>query len=93
MNQLCLKHYFHPLMEGRTSIKVVCDAHNWMAGWWVSMDQPYYAVTDEGGNFKITDLPPGDYDVDVWHEVLGKKTEKVTIKPMEETKVSWELSK
>jgi len=26
MNQLCLEHYFHPLMKGRTSIKVVCDA-------------------------------------------------------------------
>jgi Domain of unknown function(DUF2779) len=26
MNQLCLKHYFHPLMRGRTSIKSVCDA-------------------------------------------------------------------
>jgi hypothetical protein len=26
VNQLCLKHYFHPLMKGRTSIKVVCDA-------------------------------------------------------------------
>jgi hypothetical protein len=26
MNQLCLKHYFHPLMKGRTSIKIVCDA-------------------------------------------------------------------
>lgn len=26
MNQLTVKHYFHPLMKGRTSIKVVCDA-------------------------------------------------------------------
>jgi len=26
MNQLCLKHYFNPLMKGRTSIKAVCDA-------------------------------------------------------------------
>jgi hypothetical protein len=26
MNQLTLKHYFHPLMKGRTSIKIVCDA-------------------------------------------------------------------
>jgi hypothetical protein len=26
MNQLCLKHYFHPLMKGRTSVKIVCDA-------------------------------------------------------------------
>src|ERR1035437_328239 len=26
MNQLTVKHFFHPLMKGRTSIKVVCDA-------------------------------------------------------------------
>jgi len=26
LNQLTVKHYFHPLMKGRTSIKVVCDA-------------------------------------------------------------------
>ncbi len=26
MNRLSLQHYFHPLMKGRTSIKVVCDA-------------------------------------------------------------------
>jgi hypothetical protein len=26
LNQLTLKHYFHPLMKGRTSIKVVVDA-------------------------------------------------------------------
>lgn len=74
-------------------IKVVCDAHNWMSGYWISMDQPYYAVTDASGNFKITDLPAGDYEVDVWHETLGKKTEKVTIKAKEDTKVAWELSK
>lgn len=74
-------------------IKVVCDAHNWMSGYWISMDQPYYAVTDASGNFKITDLPAGDYEVDIWHETLGKKTEKVSIKAKEDTKVAWELSK
>lgn len=26
MNRLTEQHYFHPLMNGRTSIKVVCDA-------------------------------------------------------------------
>lgn len=26
MNRLTVKHYFHPLMKGRTSIKIVCDA-------------------------------------------------------------------
>ncbi|NND71357.1 MAG: DUF2779 domain-containing protein, partial [Rhodothermales bacterium] len=26
MNKLCLSHYFHPIMKGKTSIKNVCDA-------------------------------------------------------------------
>ena len=61
-------------------IAVKCDAHPWMHAYWLSMDQPYYAVTDADGNFKIADLPPGDYEVEVWQGELGKKTEKVTIK-------------
>lgn len=74
-------------------IAVKCDAHPWMHAYWMSMDQPYYAVTDANGAFKITDLPPGDYEVEVWHATLGKKTEKVTIKAKEDTKVDWSLSK
>ena len=74
-------------------IKIQCDAHGWMSAYWLSMDQPYFAVTGADGSFKIADLPAGDYEVEVWHEVLGKRTEKVSIKPKEETKVAWELSK
>lgn len=74
-------------------IAVKCDAHPWMHAYWLSMDQPYYAVTDATGAFKITDLPPGDYEVEVWHPILGKKTEKVSVKAKEDTKVDWSLSK
>ena len=44
-------------------------------------------------NFKITDLPPGDYEVEIWQGELGKKTEKVTIKAKEDTKVGWSMGK
>jgi plastocyanin len=74
-------------------IAVKCDAHPWMHAYWLSMDQPYYAVTDEAGTFKITDIPPGDYEVEIWQGELGKKTEKVTIKPKEDTKVDWSMTK
>jgi plastocyanin len=74
-------------------IQVKCDVHGWMSAYWISQDHPYYAVTDQTGGFKIADLPPGDYEVEIWQEKLGKKTEKVSIKPKEETKVSWELGK
>lgn len=74
-------------------IAVKCDAHPWMHAYWLSMDQPYYAVTGADGAFTITDLPPGDYEVEVWHGELGKKSEKVTIKAKEDTKVEWSMGK
>jgi plastocyanin len=74
-------------------IKVQCDAHGWMSGFWLSMDQPYYAVTDASGAFKIAGVPPGDYEVEIWQETLGKKTEKATVKAKEDTKVAWTMAK
>lgn len=29
---------------------------------------PYYAVTDENGQFELTDVPSGDYEIVAWHE-------------------------
>jgi hypothetical protein len=74
-------------------ITVKCDVHGWMSAIWVSQEHPYYAATDANGAFKIADLPAGDYEVEVWHEKLGKKTEKASIKAKEETKVDWSLGK
>ena len=40
----------------------------------------------------FTDLPPGDYDVELWQEKLGKATQKASIKAKEETKVAWKMA-
>jgi len=61
-------------------IKVTCDAHGWMNGWWYVAGNPYFAVTDDKGNFTIKDVPPGDYTVEVWQEKLGKADQKVSVK-------------
>ena len=74
------------------TIAIKCDVHGWMSGYWVATDTPYVAVTDAGGNFKIADLPPGDYDVELWQEKLGKATQKASIKAKEETKVAWKMA-
>jgi plastocyanin len=47
-----------------------CDFHYWMKGFVVVAEHPYYAVTDAEGRFAF-DVPPGKYDVKVWHEALG----------------------
>jgi plastocyanin len=74
-------------------IAVKCDAHPWMHAYWLSMDHPYYAVTDAEGKFKIADLPAGDYEVELWHESLGKSPQKVTIQGGQDTTVAWEMKK
>jgi hypothetical protein len=61
------------------TIKVTCDAHNWMLGYFIVQDHPYYAVTDATGAYKLTDVPAGDYELKVWHEKLGESTQKVTV--------------
>ena len=50
------------------AIRVVCDAHPHMTAWIIVHDNPYYAVTDERGAFRIDGIPPGSYKVTMWHE-------------------------
>jgi plastocyanin len=63
------------------AIRVTCDAHNWMEGWWYVVANPYYAVTDARGRFFIANVPPGTYTLQVWQEKLGTMTRKVTVPP------------
>jgi plastocyanin len=74
------------------AIEVKCDVHGWMQGWLVATESPYVAVTDNSGNFKLADVPPGTYTVEMWHEKLGKNTQKVTVKAKEDAKVSFEVA-
>jgi hypothetical protein len=48
-------------------VRVVCDAHPHMSAWMVVHNSPYYAITDDKGAFRITDVPPGTYKITMWH--------------------------
>ena len=45
--------------------------HVWMNAEMFVVAHPYYAVTDEGGKFEFTDVPPGTYQIVAWHEGWG----------------------
>jgi hypothetical protein len=50
-------------------VNVRCNGgHTWMNAEILVVSHPYYAVTDESGNFELTDVPPGKYEIVAWHE-------------------------
>jgi len=59
--------------------QVKCDVHPWMQAYVAVMSHPYFAVTDEDGQFTIEGLPAGTYTVEAWHERLGTQTAEVTV--------------
>ncbi|HET7007639.1 MAG TPA: carboxypeptidase regulatory-like domain-containing protein [Candidatus Binatia bacterium] len=74
------------------AVEVKCDVHGWMHGWLVATESPYVAVTDKSGSFKLDNVPAGSYTVELWHEKLGKSTQKVTVKAKEDAKVNFEVA-
>lgn len=61
-------------------IPVTCNQHPWMKMYVNVSDHPFFAVTGEEGNFKISGLPAGEYTIAAVHERMGEKTMKVTVK-------------
>ena len=56
------------LVAERTPIQYKCTIHGWMTGYVRIFDHPYYAVTDENGNFEIKNAPVGKFRIIYWHE-------------------------
>ena len=63
--------------EGPITIK--CDFHRWMTAHFFVMDNPFFAVTDARGAFRIPELPDGQYTIAAWHEEFGEKVKEITV--------------
>ena len=61
-------------------VKVFCEIHYSMRAYVHILESPYFATSDERGNFIIKDVIPGTYSLNVWQENLTELTETVTIK-------------
>ena len=73
----------------RERIPVKCDVHPWMRGWIIVVDNPYHAVTDSDGSFRMDKVPVGKHKLEVWHETLGKQVIEVHVEAGKEARVEF----
>jgi hypothetical protein len=58
---------------------LLCNVHPEMSAYVIVTPTPYYAETDEAGNFKIADVPDGSYTLTAWHEGFKTQSKPVTV--------------
>ena len=74
-------------------VRVDCDLHSWMRGWVVVAEHPFYAVTNEQGEFVFENVPAGKYTLQVWQETLGKVNQEVILAGDSATTVTVRMGK
>lgn len=52
------------------AVSLGCNIHDWMLGYIFVVDTPAFAKTNEDGVARLHDLPPGPYELRLWHPRL-----------------------
>ena len=73
------------------AVPVLCNVHPEMSAYIVVAPTPYFAETDNSGDYKIENVPDGSYKVTAWHE--GAKNQSKPVSVNGDTKADFTLSK
>ena len=60
-------------------VPLLCNVHPEMSAYIVVTPTPYFAVTDADGNYKIANVPEGQYTVSAWHEGMKVQSKPVKV--------------
>jgi len=73
------------------AVPLLCNVHPEMGGFIIVSPTPYFAETDDAGNYTIKGVPDGSYNLVVWHEGAKNQTKPVTVSG--DTKADFTVSK
>jgi hypothetical protein len=77
-------------IEGLGVLRVGCSTHQWMRGWILVTDD-VAVVTGADGRFTLPEVPPGTYQLRVWHESLKTADQRLTVTPGQPVTVNVEM--
>jgi plastocyanin len=77
----------------RQPVQVGCVFHSAMRAWVFVFDHPWYQVTPASGKFRLADVTPGTYELEMMHAAGGLHWRKrVEVKPGETLRVDIRVS-
>jgi len=69
--------------KAEIGVRMRCSVHPWMVAYIHILDHPFFAITGKNGSFELRGLPPGEYEVTVYHEqtrIFEAKPAKIQVK-------------
>jgi hypothetical protein len=61
-----------PVLFDKAGIAVLgCNIHDQMVAWVIVVDTPLYARTSAAGTARLEGVPPGSYEMRLWHPELA----------------------
>ncbi len=60
-------------------MRLQCDQHEFMQGWYLPVDNPHYAVAKDDGTFEIKNVPAGKHKLMAWHPIAGQVEAEVNV--------------
>lgn len=72
-------------------VAILCNVHPEMEAYIVVLQNPYFALSDEEGNYQIENVPAGTYTLKTWHDRLKSKKVKVSVPEKGVVELNFEL--
>lgn len=72
-------------------VRIYCEVHESMRSAVIVSENPFWSVVDENGAFAIPGVPPGRYELEVWHPDHDGRTLDVEVVAGRATHVTVEL--
>ncbi|HEY2780463.1 MAG TPA: hypothetical protein VGI90_06805 [Steroidobacteraceae bacterium] len=72
-----------------------CNIHDWMIGYIYVSETPFFAKTGPQGTASISELPPGEYTVRIWHPNMDRAEDttsrRITLAADAPVSVEWQV--
>ncbi len=69
-----------------------CNLHPFLQTRGFFIENPYFAITNEKGEFNIQDVPPGTYEIIAWHPFIPTQRGTITIEAGKSSEINFSFN-